>query len=194
MNRWNNHWTFFRETSFSNRLSTVNFIWNFPLRPERKFFLRRKNFFCSQFSFWNYMYTSVEAPLCYRMSLTRIGRSRNVTICDFRHVLILSVKNVILSQNEWYIWPFSSNYIFCHHLMTTDIQFVWYLLPNNYSKGIDSQKIFIYRTKSLIKHYISWAGTHWVPLYGFFSAYSIIPTCCEHIEPLKQSLNYFSWN
>ena len=50
LNHWNNHWTFFRETSFSNRLSTLNFIWNFPFRPERKFFLRRENF-GSQFSF-----------------------------------------------------------------------------------------------------------------------------------------------
>ena len=36
INHWNDHWFIFVETSISNTLSTAKFIWNFPLRPERK--------------------------------------------------------------------------------------------------------------------------------------------------------------
>ena len=97
IDHWNNHWTIFGETSISNTLSTLKFLWNFPFRPERKIILGRKNS-RPQLSSLNYIYTSVEAPFRYRMILTRIGRSRNVTICDFRHVPILSVKNVMLSK------------------------------------------------------------------------------------------------
>ena len=40
LNHWNYHWIIFVETSISNTLSTAKFIWNFPLRPERKINLR----------------------------------------------------------------------------------------------------------------------------------------------------------
>ena len=66
IDHWNNHWTIFGETSISDTLSTLKFLWNFPFRPERKIILGRKNF--------------------------------GPQFCDFRHVLILSVKNVMLSQ------------------------------------------------------------------------------------------------
>ena len=42
-----------------------------------------------------------------------------------------------------------------HSQLTVEIQFVWYLLPNNRLKRMDSQKIVNYRTKSVIKQYIS---------------------------------------
>ena len=33
---FNDHWIIFVETSMSSTLSTAKFIWNFPLRPDRK--------------------------------------------------------------------------------------------------------------------------------------------------------------
>ena len=59
---------FFLETSISNTLSTVKLIWNFPIRPERKITLRRKNF-GPRFSSLNCVVVSVGVPLCYRMTL-----------------------------------------------------------------------------------------------------------------------------
>ena len=154
IDHWNNHWTIFEETSISNTLSTLKFLWNFPFRPERKIILGRKNL-RPQLSSLNYIYTSVEAPFRYRMILRRIGRSRNMTICDFRHVPILSVKNVMLSQHEKYRWLLCGNYMFGQTQLTVEIQFVWYLTTNNRLERMDSQKIVNYRTKSVIKQYIS---------------------------------------
>ena len=85
MNHWNDHSTFFLETSISNTLSTVKLIWNFPIRPERKITLRRKNF-GPRFSSLNCVVTSVGVPLCYRMTLQGVGRLRKVTIYVFRQV------------------------------------------------------------------------------------------------------------
>ena len=48
---WNDHLIIFVETSMSNTLSTAKFIWNFPLRPERKINLRQK--FCNPFFVFN---------------------------------------------------------------------------------------------------------------------------------------------
>ena len=76
---------FFVETSSSNTLSTVKLIWNFPIRPERKITLRRKNF-GPHFSSLNCVVVSVGVPLCYRMTLQGIGRLRKVTIYVFRQV------------------------------------------------------------------------------------------------------------
>ena len=84
-NYWNDHWTFFAVTSFSNTLLTVNLIWNFPIRPERKLNLGQKNFE-PYFSFLNCVMASVGVPFCYRMSLEGIGRLRNVIVYDFRQV------------------------------------------------------------------------------------------------------------
>ena len=39
--------------------------------------------------------------------------------------------------------------------LTVEIQFVWYLTTNNRLERMDSQKIVNYRTKSVIKQYIS---------------------------------------
>ena len=87
MNHWNDHWIFFLETSISNTLSTLKLIWNFPIRPERKMTLRRKNF-GPRFSSLNCVVVSVGVPLCYRMILQGIGRLRKVTIYVFRQVPI----------------------------------------------------------------------------------------------------------
>ena len=84
-NHWNDHWTFFVETSISNTLSTVKLIWNFPIRPERKITLRRK-YFGPRFSSLNCVVVSVGMLLCYRMTLQGIGRLRKVTIYVFRQV------------------------------------------------------------------------------------------------------------
>ena len=85
MNLWNDHWTFFVETSISNTLSTVKLIWNFPIRPERKITLRRKKF-APRFSSLNCVVVSVGVLLCYKMTLQGIGRLRKVTIYVFRQV------------------------------------------------------------------------------------------------------------
>ena len=52
--------------------------------------------------------------------------------------------------------------------LTVEIQFVWYLTTNNRLERMDSQKIVNYRTKSVIKQYISYAETHWMLLYDLF--------------------------
>ena len=46
----------------------------------------------------NCVKTSVRVPFCYMLSLERIRRLRYLTIYDFRHVHLESVKNVIISQ------------------------------------------------------------------------------------------------
>ena len=96
MNHWNDHWTFFVETSISNTLSTVKLIWNFPIRPERKIILRQKKF-GPYFSSLICVVASVGVQLSYRMTLQGIRMLTKVTIYVFRHVHVWSLKNVIIS-------------------------------------------------------------------------------------------------
>ena len=86
-NHWNDHCTFFVETSISNTLSTVKLIWNFPIRPERKIILRQK-IFGPYFSSLICVVASVRVQLSYRMTLQGIRRLTKVTIYFFRQVLV----------------------------------------------------------------------------------------------------------
>ena len=106
MNRlifWNVHWFIFVETSMSNTLSTAKFIWNFPLRPERKINIKQKKFGIF-FLFLICVQTSVGVPFGYNKNLGRIRRRRNVTTYDFRQVHLEPVKNAMLSSVKTFDW------------------------------------------------------------------------------------------
>ena len=97
INHWNDHWTIFVETSISNTLSTVKFIWNFLYRLERNIILKQTNF-GPRFLSLNCVKTSVGVPFCYKLSSKRNRRVRYLIIYDFHQVHPDSVKNVMLSQ------------------------------------------------------------------------------------------------
>ena len=103
INHWIDHWFIFVETSISNTLSTAKFIWNFPLRPERKINFRYKKFGPPVLSV-NCVQNSVGAAFRHRKSLERIRRMRNVTIYNFRQVHLEPLKNAMLLPVKTFDW------------------------------------------------------------------------------------------
>ena len=100
------------------------FIWNFPLRPERKINFRQKNL-GPHFLILNCVQTSVGLPFGYRKNLQRIRRMRNVTIYDFRQVHLEPVKNATLSPVKTFHWLFNRKYVFYQSQINTDNCFWW---------------------------------------------------------------------
>ena len=92
---------YFCGNEYFKHFSTVKLIWNFPIRPERKIFLRQKNFGPYFFSL-NSVLASVGVPLCYRMSLQGIRRLRKVTVYVFASTCSIIENNYnIVTQNLW---------------------------------------------------------------------------------------------
>ena len=118
-NHWIDKWFIFVETGMSNTLSTAKFIWNFPLRRERRINSRKKNF-RPHFLSLICVQTSVGVPFGYRKNLERIRRIRNVTIYDFRQVHLKPVKNAMLSPVKTFDWLFSRKYVFYQSQINTD--------------------------------------------------------------------------
>ena len=116
---WNDHWIIFEESIISNTLSTAKFIWNFPLRPERKINLRQKNF-GPHFLSLNCVQISVGVSFGYRKNLEWNRRMRNVTIHDFRQVQLEPVKNAVLSPVKTFDWLFNRKYVFYQPQINTD--------------------------------------------------------------------------
>ena len=97
----------------------AKFIWNFPLRTERKINIRQK-IFGPFFLILNCVQTSVGVSFGYRKNLERIRRMRNVTIYDFRQVHFEPVKNAMLSPVKTFNWLFSRKYVFYQSQINTD--------------------------------------------------------------------------
>ena len=74
---------------------------NLSVKAREKNYFKAKNF--APFLSLNCVKISVWVPFCYKLSLLRIRRVRNLTIYDFRQVHLESVKNVMLShvKNVW---------------------------------------------------------------------------------------------
>ena len=122
----------------------AKFIWNFPLRTERKINIRQK-IFGPHFLILNCVQTSVGVSFGYRKNLERIRRMRNVTIYDFRQVHLEPVKNAMLSPVKTFDWLFSRKYVFYQSQINTDNCFWWKLQHNNDPKRMHSQKTIVYR-------------------------------------------------
>ena len=117
----------------SNTLSTAKFIWNFPLRPERKINLRQKN--CGpHFLSLNCVQTSVGVPFGYKKNLERIRRMRNVIIYDFRQVHLEPVKNAMLSPVKTFDLLFNRKYVIYQSQIDTENSFWWCFKHNKYRK------------------------------------------------------------
>ena len=125
-------------------LSTAKFIWNFPLRPERKINLRQKNF-GPHFLSLNCVKISVGVPFGYKKNLERIRRMRNVTIYDFRQVHLEAVKNPMLSPVKTFELLFNRKYVFYQSQIDTEKSFWWCFKHNKDRKRMHSKKIIVYR-------------------------------------------------
>ena len=146
MNRiidWNDHWIIFVETSMWNTLSTAKFIWNFPLRPQRKINIKQKNW--NIFSFLICVQISVGVPFGYKKNLERFRRMRSVTIYDFLQLHLEPVKNAMLSPVKTFDWLFNRIYVFYKSQVNTDNCFWWCFQLNKDRKRMHSNKIIVYR-------------------------------------------------